>query len=162
MLLSTVKSWILQFVSCVHVWCGIIHGTYKTFFVHTSDSPESFDDVAAEFEQRNLTKPIYIIWTDFERVDFMKFRWNFPRKCILNISLQIKINWTTFKWIKNLFVRSISFLQYCSFTRWWIYKKLSDSERYSRWWTMQKSGSIKCEFLGVIAYKNDRLPMDAA
>ena len=38
------------------------------------DSPESFDDVALEFEKRNLTKVSYIIWTDFERVDLMKFR----------------------------------------------------------------------------------------
>ena len=41
------------------------------------DSPESFDDVALEFEKRNLTKVSYIIWTDFERVDLMKFRWKF-------------------------------------------------------------------------------------
>ena len=57
-----------------HVRCEINHWTYKTFFVNISDSPESFDDVAAEFELRNLTKPMYIIWTDFERVDLMKFR----------------------------------------------------------------------------------------
>ena len=43
------------------------------------DSPERFDDVAAEFERKNLTKSFYIIWTDYERVDFMNFRWkDFP------------------------------------------------------------------------------------
>ena len=40
----------------------------------SSDSPESFNDVAIEFEKRNLTKEMFIIWTDFERVDLMNFR----------------------------------------------------------------------------------------
>ena len=40
----------------------------------SSDSPESFNDVAVEIEKRHLTKAMYIIWTDFERVDLMNFR----------------------------------------------------------------------------------------
>ena len=76
---------------CFRVKVKANSNAWPPILLMSSDSPESFNDVAGEFEKRNLTKAIYIIWTDFERVDFINFRWKFLRNMkfiIMNVQFR--------------------------------------------------------------------------
>ena len=54
--------------------CESLPGRQLTSEITILDSPGRFDDIIDEFEKRNMTKGLFIIWTDFQRVKQIKFR----------------------------------------------------------------------------------------